>query len=289
MSGVRLFDALSPVSLLNALTPRRGLRRAHGLAYGTHPRQRLDLYLPDGPLARALPMVVFFYGGSWQSGSREDYLFVGQALAARGCVVVVPDYRLFPQVVFPGFVHDAAAALAWARAHAADYGADAGRVFLMGHSAGAHIAALLATDASYLHAHGIGSDAIAGVIGLGGAYDFLPLRDPLLQQVFPPDLRVVSQPVSHVRGSEPPMLLLVSDDDRTVDPGNTERMAARLHASGASVRVVRYRRLGHVLILGALGVLLRRFVPVLREVCRFIDEHAPGAQAPPAALARRTR
>ncbi len=273
-----MLDALRPVAWLNALTPRRGLRRVLDLAYGEHPRQRLDLYMPRRSESQpARPLVVFLYGGSWQSGARGDYLFVGQALASRGCVAVVPDYRLYPRAVFPDFVHDAAAAFAWARRNAAEYGADPRRLFVMGHSAGAHIATLLATDESYLREHGLGRDAIAGVIGLGGAYDFLPLRDPVLQQVFPPDLRQRSQPVHFVAGEEPPMLLAVSGDDRTVDPGNTERMAARLRAAGSTVRVLRYRRLGHVLILGSLGVALRPFVPLLRELCRFIDEHAPGA------------
>lgn len=278
-----LRDALRPVVLLNALTPRRHLRIERDLAYGAHARQRLDVYrlaqAPAGePGGRAL--IVFLYGGSWQSGSRADYLFVGEALASQGYVVVVPDYRLYPQVVFPEFIDDAAAALCWARRQAPGLGADPGKVFLMGHSAGAQIAALLATDASYLRAHGLGRDAIAGVIGVAGAYDFLPLRDPVLRQVFPVALREHSQPLRFVRGAEPPMLLVVSRDDRTVDPGNTERMAARLHAAGSPVRVVRYRRLGHMLILGVLGRLLRRFAPLLREVRGFVDDSAGAARRP---------
>ncbi len=283
MNGVRWSDLLRPAAWLNALTPRRRLRRLQGLAYGQHPRQRLDVYLPHpAPAAGARALVVFLYGGSWQAGTRADYLFVGEALASRGCVVVVPDYRVYPEVVFPGFVDDAAAALSWAREHAPRFGVDPARLFLMGHSAGAQIATLLATDDAYLRTRGLGRQAIAGVIGLGGAYDFLPLRDPVLRRVFPADLRRRSQPVHCVQGAEPPMLLLVSTDDRVVDPGNTERLAARLQAVGSRVRVLRYRRLGHMLILGVLGTTLRALAPVLREISDFIDEHAPAD--PPAPL-----
>ena len=270
-----MFQALRPVRLLNALTPRRGLRRLRDVAYGEHPRQRLDVYMPREPaMPASRPLVVFFHGGSWQSGSRGDYLFVGQALATCGYVTVVPDYRLYPQARFPDFVHDAAAAFAWAREHALEFGADPRRIFLMGHSAGAQMAALLATDGSYLRARELGTDAIAGVIGLGGAYDFLPLRDPVLEEIFPAQDRHLSQPVHFVQGGHPPMLLAVSVDDRVVDPGNTERMATRLRGVGSPVHVLRYRRLGHILILGVLGIVLRPFVPLLRELGRFIDQQA---------------
>ena len=132
----------SPAVVLNALAPD-GLAREAGLAYGEGPSRRLDVYAPPaagGPR----PVVVFFYGGSWQNGKREDYRFAGAALAAEGFVAMVPDYRKYPEVRFPGFVEDGASAVAWARREAARFGGDPSKLWVMGHSAGAHIAALLA-------------------------------------------------------------------------------------------------------------------------------------------------
>lgn len=246
----------------------RDVAYGDGTRKGTHARLRLDVYLPPCP-ARAL--VVFFYGGSWQGGERGDYRFVGEALASLGCVTVVPDYRVFPETVFPGFMEDAAAAVAWARDHAAGLGVDERCLFLMGHSAGAHIAVLLAADRSYLQGEGMVGDVPAGAIGLAGPYDFLPLRDPVLQRVFPEVSRGLSQPLGFVRGGEPPMLLLSGRGDRTVDPGNTVRMAARLRAVGSTVVERHYRGLGHLLVLGSLAAPLRRLAPTLRDIAEFID------------------
>lgn len=174
-----LLAAHSPLRLLNALTPTNTFRLFADIPYGPGERQVLDVYLParvarDWPTEpnAGAPVVVFFYGGSWQSGKRNDYLFVGEALASRGFVAVVPDYRTYPATTFPGFIDDAARAVAWARGHAAAFGGDPRRVFLMGHSAGAQIAALLATDGRYLAASKMRNSEIAGVIGLAGPYDF---------------------------------------------------------------------------------------------------------------------
>ena len=82
--------------------------------------------LPVGELSN-LPVVVFFYGGSWQSGRRQDYSFVAQALTSRGCVVVIPDYRLYPEANFPAFVEDGAAAFAWVHEHISRFGGDPGQ------------------------------------------------------------------------------------------------------------------------------------------------------------------
>ncbi len=260
--------ACRPVAWLDALTPRAGMGSRRGIPYGAHPRQHLDLHLPPGP-PRAL--VVFFYGGSWQDGDRRDYRFVGKALASLGCATVVPDYRVFPDAVFPGFMDDAAAAVAWAQAQAPSLGVDPRRLFLMGHSAGAHIAVLLATDPDYLRVLGLPGRVLAGAIGLAGPYDFLPLRDPMLERVFPEATRRASQPLHCVRGGEPPLLLASGRRDRTVDPGNSARMAARLRAVGSPVVERYYPGIGHLLVLAALGAPLRRLAPTLRDVAAFID------------------
>ena len=284
-AAVCALAACSPITALNDLTPHSTYREVRGLAYGTNPHQQLDVYMPAGaalarstsaansPTGQGRPIVVFFYGGSWQNGNRGEYLFAGAALASRGFVAVLPDYRTYPETTFPGFIDDAAAAVRWARDHAREFGGDPSRLFLMGHSAGAQIVVLLGTDAHYLAARQMSKSDLSGVIGLAGPYDFLPLKDATLEKIFPPDLRPASQPINFVSGTEPPMFLAAGKLDKVVDPGNTDRMAAKLRAAGDSVEVKHYPAIGHILLAGALSVPLRHFAPVLSDVTQFIDAH----------------
>lgn len=274
--------ACSPVTLVNALTPRATYRDVTDLAYGTSERQRLDVYLPAGHDAtgRDMPVVVFFYGGSWQNGTREDYRFVGEALASRGFMAILPDYRTYPEVTFPAFMDDAAMAVRWARDRAPEFGGDPARLFLMGHSAGAQIAALLATDARYLQVDGLGKCDIAGVIGLAGPYDFLPLQSDVLRRIFPEPTRRASQPIHFVTGREPPMWLAVGDADTVVDPGNTERFAQRLRTMNDQVEV-RHYDLGHAMLLGTLSAPLRRYAPVLDDIATYVNSFPKHASARP--------
>lgn len=163
-------------ALINGLTPSGGYSKTADLAYGEQPRQRLDVYVPEDA-APGAPVVLYFYGGRWEQGSKAGYKFLAQALTSRGFVAVIADYRLYPQVKFPAFVEDGARAVAWVREHAGDYGADPNKLVLMGHSAGAHIAAMLTLDEQYLAAvGGTPKTWLAGTIGLAGPYDFLPLE-----------------------------------------------------------------------------------------------------------------
>ncbi|MEO8161041.1 MAG: alpha/beta hydrolase [Arenimonas sp.] len=224
---------------------------------------KLDVYKPSSP-APGAPVVVFFYGGSWTSGSRDYYRFVGKALAERGVLVLIPDYRKAPEHPFPAFMQDGADAVAWAHAHAASLGGDPNRIFLMGHSAGAQIAALLATDARYLAVHQMRPTELAGVIGLAGPYDFLPLVEPAVMQALGPrEGWPQTQPINFVSGDEPPFLLIQGDADTRVDPGNTPRFAASLRAHAQQVAVVTVPGVGHVGLVN--GFYSRRFSPVLLD------------------------
>jgi acetyl esterase/lipase len=130
-----LMHLFSPNSTLSWMARKEGIRVANDLSYGEGPRHTLDIYAPETVGASA-PIVVFFYGGGWE-GAKEMYRFIGYSLAAQGLVVVIPDYRLHPAVEFPAFMNDAAEAVTWTRANAAQFGGDPDRLFLMGHSAGA--------------------------------------------------------------------------------------------------------------------------------------------------------
>lgn len=270
--GALLAGACSPVTLLNAMAPRQGVREKTGLAYAPGERHGIDVYAPVG--AQDAPVVVFLYGGAWESGDRGMYRFLGASFATAGVVCMVPDYRVWPDVGFPGFVQDAAQALAWARRNAGAHGGTAGRVVLMGHSAGAHIATLLALDGGYLAAEGLRpAGAMRGVVGLAGPYDFLPLRGRTLQAIFGPESAwPASQPVNHVAPGAPPMLLATGDADSTVLPRNTASLASRLRAADNAVRTVTYDGIGHREILGAFAPGLRFLAPVRQDVLRFVME-----------------
>jgi acetyl esterase/lipase len=258
----------SPLVLLNWASPEAAFERIEA-AYGPHARQRIDVYRPKD-LAAPAPVVVFFYGGGWEGGERGNYRFAASALVELGFVVAVPDYRVYPEVTFPAFVEDAAKAVAWVRAHAAAHGGDPARLFLAGHSAGAYNAVMLALDPSYLAAEGLSTSVIAGVVGLAGPYDFLPLSSRKLEAIFAaPDL-ARTQPITFARKDAPPMLLATGDADGTVYPKNTRNLARRLGELGAPVRTIEYPGVGHADMVVALSPLFRATAPVLADVARFL-------------------
>ena len=245
-------------------------RRKSDLAYGKQPQQRLDVYVPDGAAA-ARPLVVFWYGGRWTHGDKGDYKFVGAALAALGCVAVLPNYRHYPDVKLAGFMEDAALAALWAHDHAAEFGADAERFYLMGHSAGAHIAALVTLDQRYFRAAGR-VPSIAGLIGLSGPYDFLPLTDADLQDMFgPPERYADSQPINFVRADAPPALLVQGLKDTYVAPKNSVNLAAALEAKGVPVTLKLYPALSHADTVAALSIPARRRAPTLSDIASFLN------------------
>ncbi|HYF22449.1 MAG TPA: alpha/beta hydrolase [Caulobacteraceae bacterium] len=267
-----LAAACSPLAAFNRLSPKDPARRqASGLAYGDHPRQRLDVYSPRLHPETPAPVLVFFYGGSWDSGRRQDYAWVGQAFAARGFVTVVPDYRLVPEVVFPGFVEDAAAATAKAREIAPRFGGDPDRIVLVGHSAGAYIAVFLALADAYLRRAGLDPKAVRAAAGLAGPYDFYPFDVPSSIAAFgqAPDPRV-TQPINFARADAPPLFLATGDKDTTVAPYHSQRLAAKQQALGAEAELKVYPGLDHVEIVLALSRLFRGKAPVLDDVTTFL-------------------
>ena len=255
-----LVGGCSPAALLNATVPKGGYTRETDLAYGPDPRQRLDVYRPERPADRPCT-VVFFYGGSWDSGTKADYLFVGQALAAAGHTAILPDYRIFPEARFPAFIEDGATAVRWA----ADRG-ERRPLVVMGHSAGAHIAMMLATDTPYLARAGVDRAALAGAIGVAGPYDFLPLTSPRLVEIFGARDNPATQPITFAKAPLPPALLIHGLADRTVLPRNSERMAAAWRKTGAPVELRLYPDVDHVDAIAAMAGLLQARAPTRSDV-----------------------
>ncbi|SMQ76032.1 Acetyl esterase/lipase [Devosia lucknowensis] len=250
-----------------------GVRRIdHDLPYGPHIRQKLDIYAPRNGGRTALPVIVFFYGGAWSDGNRKHYAFAAHALAALGYVVVVPDYRLVPQVEYPEFLRDCALAVHWTSRNIASYGGDWTRLVLAGHSAGAYNAAALALDGRWLADSEL-HKTVVGVIGLSGPYDFYPFDGPISQRVFGrAEDGKATQPINHVDASAPPMLLISGGRDELVLPRNSENLGASLERAGNGAVVRIFPRLAHVETLLALSLPLRWIAPVLDECRRFLAE-----------------
>lgn len=261
-------SACSPIVILNGLTPSDTYTRVEAIPYAEGERHKLDVYRPTNtPANRPRPVVLFFYGGNWTSGRREDYVFAGEAFASKGFVIVIADYRLYPQVRFPGFLDDSAKALAWTLTHIAEYGGDPARIALVGHSAGAYNAAMLAFNPLYR------SNAVKAFVGLAGPYDFLPLTSDTNRAIFGDPASITTQPIHFVDSSVPPTLLITAIDDTTVNPGNSARLAARLRALNVDVSEIAYPDLGHVRLVAALAKPLRGLAPVLDDAAAFIDGH----------------
>jgi len=244
--------------------------RKTNLVYGPSASQKLDVYLPAH--ARNSPVVVFFYGGGWNSGDKASYKFVGAALASAGYIAVVPNYTLYPKARFPVFMRDAARAVVWAREHATEWGGDPSNLYVAGHSAGAHIAIMLALDEEYLAEAGGTRRWLRGAIGLSGPYDFLPFTEAYLNDLFgPPSSYPRSQPINFVSADAPRLLLMHGTADRRVSVNNTRSLEKALHAAGAPVRAIYFEGASHGDLAAALSIPARHRLPVLSDISSFID------------------
>jgi acetyl esterase/lipase len=245
-------------------------QRRADIAYAPGPRHSLDVYAPSKPQAR--PIIVFWYGGGWEDGRKSNYRFVGAALAKAGYVAVLPDYRLYPEARFPDFIDDGAQALAWVVAHASEIGGDPRRIFVAGHSAGAHIAAMLAYDSERLERVGLRRDTIRGCIGLSGPYVLNP-NDATLDDIFRAPYTIADwQPVLRAQPGAPPALLMHGEADTVVDVAHARRMAEKLESLGVPVTLRTYPGRGHRDTVAAFAAAAPHKLPVMDEIRRFVGE-----------------
>lgn len=269
VSLLTLLGGCSPLKLVNGLTPNGAQEVERNLSYGVEVRQKLDVYRPAKP-DEGSPVVVFFYGGSWRSGERGNYEFVGQSLSSRGFITVIPDYRLYPEVQFPAFVEDGARALAWIHENISE--AEHGLV-LIGHSAGAHLAALLALDQKYLNDFKLSSSQVKGLIGLAGPYAFDPLSYRKTRPIFS-GLNDAdnARPVSYACNNSPPLLLLHGREDRLVLPGNSRKLHELHQQCGMKSNFIELSDVGHFDIVLGLSDSFSNLAPVLEPIQNFIQE-----------------
>lgn len=266
-------NGFSPAGIFNALVPKDGdVAIEHNVAFGTDPRQKLDIYRPAND-ETGLPVIYFGYGGGWEAGDKDEYSFVGRAFAARGYVTVIADYRLVPDVVYPDFVTDNALAVQWSAETIGSYGGDPNRMVLMGHSAGAYNIMMLALDPQF----GVDLTKIRAVVGLSGPYDFYPFDVPQSQNAFgdfPHPER--TQPVNLVSEGLPPVFLGHGEDDETVYLRNSVALAERMTASGTDVSLKIYDGGNHADTLVSLARPLRWRYSVLDDVLAFLERHING-------------
>ena len=217
------------------------IRVVAAVRYGSDPAQKLEMIVPADSAARKgpLPIVVFIHGGGWRSGDPHDYRFIARALAPEGYAVVLAGYRLYPKAQYPGMLEDGAAALRWVADNAAAHGGDPQRIVLMGHSAGAYNAVMLGLDQRWLAARGLSANALRGVVGLAGPYDFYPFDSAATKLSFgkasnPEE----TQPVAHARAGGPPLLLVHGTADTRVRPRNSVGLARTMTRAGSPTQAV---------------------------------------------------
>lgn len=266
---------------LNLLSPDGDIAESRGIVFDRSLDLKLDIYRPKN--ANNAPVVVFYYGGRWEFGKREDYRWFGEALARHGFVAILPDYRKYPQVKLDGFMTDAANALAWSFEHASEYGGDPDELFVMGHSAGAHLALMLAANAQWMAPHHIKPTRIAGAVGLAGPYNFLPLNEDDMIGMFgsTPEEQARSQPINFVDGDEPPMLLLHGADDKTVWAKNSTSLAQAVNAKDGRAQVIIYPGVTHSGILLSVSPSFRGKASALDDSVKFINTVVAQRRAAP--------
>jgi acetyl esterase/lipase len=276
-SALGLFgQGRSPAAFLNFTVPRHGYRVERDIPYGTGPRHRMDLYAPELAVtrgARGLPVVVFFYGGAFRAGRKSEYRFVGEALATLDIIVVVPDYRIYPEARFPDFLDDTASAITKLREIVARHGGDPENLFIAGHSAGAYIAVMLAANPDYLRAHGGDVSWIKGVIALSGRYHESALQDRIAESIFRGPARDETRPARFIDGVAPPMLLGAGTREHPVVLDAKQNLAEHLRSRGSEVEEVIYPGVGHAGIVAALAPGFRNRAPVRKDIAAFVAKH----------------
>lgn len=264
--------ACSSVDVLNTLSSASSHKATVDVAFGPLPRHQLDIYQPTGQASH--PVVVFFYGGSWNRGERKDYAFIGHSLASRGYLTIIPDYRLYPEVRYPDFLHDNARAVAWVQANVGKYGGDPGKMIVMGHSAGAYNAAMMALDDRWLAPYQLKPSMFKAWVGVSGAYNFLPIGTPDVQPVFfHPNYPKDSQPIDFASANAPASFLATSPEDDLINPRrNTFALADRLRQAGVPTRLKTYATVDHISIIASMAWPLRFKSPLLDDIDAFLQE-----------------
>tara|TARA_R110001599_G_scaffold2420_9_gene13070 strand:- start:24637 stop:25485 length:849 start_codon:yes stop_codon:yes gene_type:complete len=261
---------LEVANLPNAFSDTKTIK---DIVYGPEPWQKLDVYVPAHSSTESLPVVVFFYGGSWKDGSKDMYPFVGEIFAKQGYITVIADYSKYPHVKFPTFVEDGAKAVAWTYRHITEYKGNPDRLYVSGHSAGAHIGALVTADKHYLQAEGETPSIIKAFAGLSGPYDFVPYEEDYIDMFGPPENYPNMQVTTFIDGKEPPMLLLWGADDTIVGESNMDKLIAKIETEQGVVESNVYAGVDHVGMLSGFIWFFKSKAPIIDDIIGFFQRY----------------
>ena len=281
MLATQQAQAFSALAIVNGITANGGVGVSKDILYGDEPLQDLDIYYPK-PLAQAMktnttikqeyPMVVFVHGGSWESGNKEEYAFVGQSLAQAGYVTAVINYRKAPEHVYPDYVEDTAQAIAWSYKNAKRFHANPERFAVVGHSAGAFNAVAAIANEDFLKPYGIKPTDISAVIGIAGPYSY-DFRKFSSVTAFAADATPDEvMPDRQIKGAQPPYLLLTAEKDKVVYATNTIKMTQALKAAGVTVQTSEIKGASHATSIGAMAPPLRWVNDVRAQVLSYFDK-----------------
>ena len=274
VSCLFLLSACSSASFFVANIPMHfsEYQRYSDISYGPEEWQTLDIYTPKN-IELPAPVIVFFYGGRWTFGQKEQYAFSALPFVEKGYIVVIPDYAKYPDVKFPAFVDDAALATAWVHDNINTSKGDRDRLYLSGHSSGAHLAALVTADPQYLSRLDKDRSIVTAFSGLSGPYDFIPEDDDLKDMFGPPDNYKNIQVPTFIDGRQPPMQLLHGGDDTDVIQRNLDRLKDRIKDQGGKVETRIYPGVDHKEIIGALSWVWQNKAPVREDMMDFFERH----------------
>ena len=248
--------------LANSSVDESELNINSNIAYGQKDVQKLDIISAKNQDAKS-PVIIFYYGGGYSDGSKEMYLFIADYFAKRGYVVAIPDYSKYPNVKFPEFVEDGALAFNWVKDNISKYGGDANDIILIGHSAGAHIAALLTYDENY----GV-SENVKSFIGLAGPYNFIPEEEKYKKIFGPPENYKNMHVDNFVDGNEAPALLLWGAEDEIVGKRNIEILSDAINWKGGNVQTQILKNVDHISIISAFTKIRQN-----KDVTNLVDEY----------------
>lgn len=253
---------------VNRLTPKKGYRTLHNIAYGLRARHRLDLYISESGNHR--PLIVFVHGGAWSHGDKRDYRFVGEAFARFGYDVAVINYQLAPQHKFPCYVDDLALALEFLNHQQSKFAISTAKIALMGHSAGAfNIASLLYNPRNFESPI---RQNIRTIIGIAGPYHFDYKGDPLAEPAFNQQVPYQQvMPYYFVEKNDIQHYLFLADNDQLVEPKNSYDFQEKLLEQGNHCEVRVIPRTGHVSIMGSVSSLFSHFFQTRTEVIKALD------------------
>lgn len=270
--GIFIF---APATLLNMITPSESFNVEKNIKFGDHPRFKLDIYNPVKP-KRNSPVVIFVHGGSWSTGNKNMYKFIGESLTSAGLTTVIPDYRLYPNTLYPEPITDTAKAIAWAAQKYPERS-----LVVMGHSAGAYNVLMAGgLVSSFLKAEAVDPcKRVSGIVSIAGPTGIKPLTSEPAIFVFPDRFTKKDAAMNNVLEPSPPVLFLHGAEDTRVYPENSKKLAEKISARGGLSEVKIYPDLDHIDVVKVLSRYFDDDSALKSDLLNFINTRPRAAEA----------